>query len=43
VVGGDNLNRIAARFGLSLYALERLNPQITNPALIYPGQRVRVK
>jgi LysM repeat protein len=37
------MGRIAAKFGLTLYALERLNPQITNPNLIYPGQKIRVK
>jgi len=36
---GDTLSGIAARFGVSLAALEAANPNI-NPNLIYPGDRL---
>ncbi|MGI6574618.1 MAG: LysM peptidoglycan-binding domain-containing protein [bacterium] len=35
---GDSLYFIAQRFGISLRALMRANPQIINPHIIYPGQ-----
>jgi len=35
---GDTMFRIAQRFGVSLDALIRANPQIPNPDLIFPGQ-----
>jgi lysozyme len=38
VQSGDTLSGIAARFGVSLAALEAANPQIKNPNLIYPGE-----
>jgi spore coat assembly protein SafA len=34
---GDTLGNIAARFGVTVNAILRANPQITNPELIYPG------
>jgi len=37
---GDTLSAIAAKAGISLSALIKLNPQITNPNLIKPGQVV---
>lgn len=37
------LSGIAAHEGESLSYLESLNPQISNPNLIYPGQRVEVR
>ncbi len=37
---GDTLSEIAQVHGISLEALLRANPQITNPGLIYPGQRI---
>jgi LysM repeat protein len=43
VVSGDTLSGIAARHGLTLSALLKLNPRIKNPNLIYPGQKIRVK
>ncbi len=43
VVQGDTLWAIAARNGTSVAALCALNPQIANPNLIYPGERVRVR
>lgn len=42
VVQGETLWGIARRYGLTLEALIALNPQIKNPNLIYPGQKVRV-
>jgi spore coat assembly protein SafA len=39
---GDTLSAIAERNGVSLAALIRANPQISNPNLIYPGQSVHV-
>jgi len=39
---GDTLSGIAQRFGVSLSALEAANPQITNPNLIYPGERLSI-
>jgi LysM repeat protein len=35
---GDYLTRIAARYGVSLAAILKANPEITNPNLIYPGE-----
>jgi spore coat assembly protein SafA len=37
---GDTLFLIAKRFGVSLDALIRANPQIKNPNLIFPGDVV---
>jgi LysM repeat protein len=39
---GDNLSTIASDLGTSLNTLVQLNPQITNPSLIYPGQRINL-
>ena len=39
---GDTLWGIAKRFGVSLTALIAANPQIKNPNLIYPGDRVYI-
>lgn len=39
---GDTLSAIAARFGQSLAAVERANPAIADPNLIYPGETVVV-
>ena len=41
-VRGDTLRKIAAKFGTSVDALLKLNPQITNPNLIYVGQAIAV-
>jgi len=38
---GDNLFRIALRFGVTLQTLQRLN-NISNPALIYVGQVLKI-
>lgn len=42
VRSGDTMSGIAARFGVSLAALERANPQIANPNRIYAGQVVHI-
>ena len=42
VVKGDNLTKIAKRFGTTVNQLVQWNG-IKNPNLIYPGQRLRVK
>ena len=39
---GDTLWGIAGRYGVSLTALIAANPQIKNPNLIYPGNRVQI-
>lgn len=39
---GDSMFTIARKFGVSLDALIRANPQIPNPNLIFPGQTVCV-
>ncbi len=39
---GDTLRIIAARFGTTVDALLRANPQITNPNLIYVGQVISI-
>ena len=43
VGSGDTLWAIAHRYGVSLTQLIAWNPQIKNPNLIYPGEKVRVK
>lgn len=43
VQSGDTLWGISQKYGISLNQIISLNPQITNPDLIYPGQKVRVK
>lgn len=40
---GDNLTRIAMRFGTTVDELMKLNPKIANPNLIYKNQRIRIK
>jgi len=37
---GDSMFTIARRFGVSLDALIRANPQISNPSQIFPGQQL---
>ena len=39
---GDTLRRIASRFNTSVNVLIRLNPQISNPNVIYVGQAITV-
>ncbi len=42
VKAGDTLGKIASRSGTSLSALIAVNPQITNPSLIYVGQVINL-
>jgi peptidoglycan DL-endopeptidase LytF len=42
VVSGDTLFFIAQRYGTTVAAIVAINPQITNPDLIYPGQVICV-
>ena len=42
VVRGDCLWKIARAHGVSLSSLIAANPQIKNPDLIYPGQKIRI-
>jgi spore coat assembly protein SafA len=39
---GDTLWGIAGQYGVALSALISANPQIKNPNLIYPGEKVRI-
>jgi LysM repeat protein len=39
---GDNLTRIAQRFGTTVQAILAANPQITNPNLIFVGQVIQI-
>ncbi len=40
VQGGETLFGIAQRFGTTVNAILAVNPSITNPNLIFPGQRI---
>ena len=42
VVKGDTLRKIAAKFNTTVDAILRVNPQITNPNLIYVGQAITI-
>jgi len=42
VVKGDTLRKIAAKFYTSVDAILRVNPQITNPNIIYVGQAITI-
>jgi LysM repeat protein len=42
VVPGDTLRRIAAKFNTTVEAILRINPQITNPNIIYAGQAIAI-
>lgn len=43
VAKGENLWKISRDYGVSLTEVIALNPQLKNPNLIYPGEKVRVK
>lgn len=43
VKSGDTMYKIGTKHGMSLGELSRLNPEITNLDLIYPGQTVRTE
>jgi LysM repeat protein len=36
------MNKIAGRLGITLPTLVKLNPQVTNINLIYPGQKLHI-
>lgn len=40
---GDSLSKIASRHNTSVAKLLLLNPKITNPHLIYPGDIIRLE
>ena len=42
VVRGDTLRKIAAKFNTTVDAILRVNPQITNPNVIYVGQAIAI-
>lgn len=42
VVKGDSLWRISRSYGVSLESIIKANPQIKNPNLIYPGDKIYV-
>jgi LysM repeat protein len=42
VVKGDTLRIIAARFGTSVDAILKVNPNISNPNVIYVGQAITI-
>ncbi|WP_035288831.1 SafA/ExsA family spore coat assembly protein [Clostridium sp. KNHs214] len=42
VVSGDSMWKIAVRYQIGLSELAKANPQIKNPALIYPGQKINI-
>lgn len=43
VCRGDNLSKIAKKYNTTVSAILKLNPEITNPNVIYIGQKVRVR
>lgn len=43
VAKGETLSKIAKAHGITLAMLLSLNPQVTNPNKIYPGDKIRVK
>ncbi|EDN01943.1 LysM domain protein [Pseudoflavonifractor capillosus ATCC 29799] len=43
VIVGETLWSISLRYGTTVEALVKLNPQLKNPNLIYPGEQVRIK
>lgn len=42
VVQGDTMWKIAVRYQIGVSELIRANPQISNPSLIYPGQKINI-
>ncbi len=39
---GDTMSKIAAAHGISVGALARANPQVEDPGLIFPGQKLNI-
>lgn len=42
VVRGDSLWKISVKFQVGLSEIAALNPEISNPSLIYPGQIIKI-
>jgi LysM repeat protein len=42
VKGGDNLTRVAVRYGLTLDEVLERNPTISDPSHIVRGQKIRL-
>ncbi len=42
VKSGDTLYAIAKRFGTTVAAIQALNPSIKDPAMIHPGQKIKI-
>ncbi len=42
VVSGDILWKIAVRYEIGISELIKANPQLSNPSMIYPGQKVNI-
>lgn len=42
VVKGDTLWKIAERYEIGISELIKANPQLSNPSMIYPGQKVNI-
>ena len=42
VQSGDSLTKIAAKFGITIAALKKANPEITDPSLLHVGDRIRI-
>jgi g-D-glutamyl-meso-diaminopimelate peptidase len=42
VQGGDTLYKIAFRYNVSIKSIVKLNPQLTNPNKLVPGQVIRI-
>ncbi|MEK5055854.1 glycoside hydrolase family protein [Niallia sp. FSL K6-0212] len=43
VKNNENLTKIAKKYKTSVAAIQKLNPSIKNPNLIYPKQKIRIK
>ena len=43
VMSGDTLSEIARDYGTTVNSIVALNPRITNPNLIYPGQQITIR
>ncbi|MEK4750417.1 glycoside hydrolase family protein [Niallia sp. FSL W8-0177] len=43
VKNNDNLTKIAKKYKTSVAVIQKLNPSIKNPNLIYPNQKIRIK
>ena len=42
VKSGDSMSKIAVKHGVSVGALIRANPQVDDPSLIFPGQKLQI-